>query len=157
MEGAGKRLDQQDVIMAELEIRVKQNQNISIAEKIDVPLAVMIGKCDILKDHLDWERIHWPIKDKQLHTEIIDKNSEILREFLMDMHPSIVANSEAISNNVRYFPVSPFGHSPERLELDGQTFIAPDPDKLDPVMVEVPTLWMLNHVEPDLLPFVNGS
>jgi len=53
--------------------------------------------------------------------------------------------------------VSPFGHSPERLEIDGQSFIAPDPDKLDPVMVEVPTLWMLNFVEPDLLPFVNRA
>ena len=128
MDGVAK-LDQQD-IMWELEIRVKQNQNISIADKIDIPIAVMIGKCDILKDQLDWERILWPIKDKQLDLDIVEKNSEILREYMMDMHPSIVANSEALSRNVRYFPVSPFGHSPEKVELDGQKFIAPDPDKL---------------------------
>ena len=157
MDGSGKRLDQQDIIMAELEIRVKQNQNISIADKIDIPIAVMIGKCDILKDQLDWERILWPIKDKQLDLDIVEKNSEILREYMMDMHPSIVANSEALSRNVRYFPVSPFGHSPEKVELDGQKFIAPDPDKLDPVMVEVPTLWVLHHVEPDLLPVISGA
>ena len=48
MDGSGKRLDQQDIIMAELEIRVKQNQNISIVDKI-IPIAVMIGKCDILR------------------------------------------------------------------------------------------------------------
>ncbi len=117
----------------------------------------MIGKCDILRDQLDWERILWPIKDKKLDLDIVEKNSEILREFMMDMHPSIVANSEALSRNVRYFPVSPFGHSPERVELDGQKYIAPDPDKLDPVMVEVPTLWVLHHVEPELLPVVSGS
>jgi len=157
MDGGGKRLDQQDTIMAELEIRVKQNQNISIADKIDVPLAVMIGKCDILRDQLDWERILWPVKDKKLDLDIVEKNSEILREYMMDMHPSIVANSEALSRNVRYFPVSPFGHSPERVELNGQKYIAPDPDKLDPVMVEIPTLWVLHHVEPELLPVVSGT
>ena len=152
MDGSGKRLDQQDIIMAELEIRVKQNQNVSIADKIDTPIAVMIGKCDILKDQLDWERILWPVKDKKLDLEIVEKNSEILREYMMDMHLSIVANSEALSRNVRYFPVSPFGHSPGKVELDGQKYIAPDPDKLDPVMVEVPTLWMLHHVESELIP-----
>ena len=72
MDGSGKRLDQQDIIMAELEIRVKQNQNISIADKI-IPIAVMIGKCDILKDQLDWERILWPIKDKQLDLDSGEK------------------------------------------------------------------------------------
>jgi hypothetical protein len=41
--------------------------------------------------------------------------------------------------------------------MDGQKYIAPDPDKLDPVMVEVPTLWMLHHVEPELLPVVSGT
>ena len=157
MDGAGKRLDQQDVIMAELEVRVKQNQNISIADKIDVPVAVMIGKCDILRDELDWERILWPIVDKKLNMEILEKNSEILREYLMDMHPSIVANAEALSHNVRYFPVSPFGHSPEKVEIEGNKYIAPDPDKLDPVMVEIPTLWVLSFVEPELIPLVTGE
>ena len=117
----------------------------------------MIGKCDILRDELDWDRIHWPIVDKQLDMEIVEKNSEVLREYMMDMHPSIVANSEALSTNVRYFPVSPFGHSPEKVEIEGQKFIAPDPDKLDPVMVEIPTLWTLSFVEPDLFPIMNGS
>jgi hypothetical protein len=148
----GKRLDQQDIIMAELEVRVKQNRNISIADKIDVPLAVMIGKCDILKDQLDWERIQWPIKDKKLIQEIIDSNSEILRDYMIDMHPGIVANAETLSRNVRYFPVSAFGHSPTTYKNGDQEFIAPDPDKLDPVMVEVPTLWAISQVEPDLIP-----
>lgn len=157
MDGIGKRLDQQDVIMAELEVRVKQNQNISIADKIDVPVAVMIGKCDILRDELDWERILEPIVDKQLDMAILEKNSEILREYMMDMHPSIVANAEALSRHVKYFPVSPFGHSPEKVEIEGKKYIAPDPDKLDPVMVEVPTLWVLSFVEPELIPVAEGA
>ena len=39
--------------------------------------------------------------------EIVDKNFEIIREYMMDMHPSIVANSEALSRNVKYFPSAP--------------------------------------------------
>ena len=114
----------------------------------------MIGKCDILRDQLDWERILWPIVDKQLDMEIVDKNSEIIREYMMDMHPSIVANSEALSlasNTSRSAPSAIAGE----VEIDGQKFIAPDPDKIDPVMVEVPTLWTLSFVEPDLFPVVN--
>ena len=80
-----------------------------------------------------------------------------VREYLMDMHPSIIANAEALSHNVRYFPVSPFGHSPEKVEIEGNKYIAPDPDKLDPVMVEIPTLWVLSFVEPDLIPVATGE
>ena len=157
LDAKGTRLDQQDIIMAELEVRVKQNQNISIADRIDAPVAVMIGKCDILKDQLDWERIKWPIRDKKFDLQIVDANSEVLRDYMMDMHPSIVANSEALSKNVRYFPVSAFGHSPATFKNGDQEFIAPDPDKLDPVMVEIPTLWVLSQVEPDLIPGADSA
>jgi len=95
--------------------------------------------------------------DKQLDMAILEKNSEILREYMMDMHPSIVANAEALSRHVKYFPVSPFGHSPEKVEIEGKKYIAPDPDKLDPVMVEIPTLWVLSFVEPDLIPIAKEA
>ncbi|MFP6899833.1 MAG: hypothetical protein VCA36_02750, partial [Opitutales bacterium] len=148
------RLDQQDVIMAELEIRVKQNQNIAIHEKIDVPMAVMIGKCDILEDHIDWDLIREPIVNKRLDMELLNNNSNILRSFLMEMHPSIVANSEALSTNVKFFPVSAFGHSPRTFKNKDtdQEFIAPDPEKIDPIMIEIPTIWALSEIVPDLVP-----
>ncbi|MFP6855053.1 MAG: hypothetical protein VB980_04660, partial [Opitutales bacterium] len=152
LDPSGKRLDQQDIIMAELEIRVKQNQNISISEKVDVPMAVMVGKCDILEDHMDWDLIRDPITENRLDMEILESNSSILRNFLMDMHPSIVANSEALSNKVRFFPVSAFGHSPSTFKHGEQEFIAPDPDKIDPIMIEVPTIWVLSEIVPDLVP-----
>ena len=138
--------------MAELEIRVKQNKNIAIQEKIDAPMAVMIGKCDILEDHIDWDLIRNPIVDNRLDMESIENNSTILRNFLMEMHPSIVANSEALSNNVKFFPVSAFGHSPRTFKRGDQSFIAPNPEKIDPVMIEVPTIWVLSEIVPDLVP-----
>ncbi len=149
---AGNRLDQQDIIMAELEIRVKQNKNIAIQEKIDVPMAVMIGKCDILEDHIDWDLIRNPIVENRLDMESLENNSTILRNFLMEMHPSIVANSEALSSNVKFFPVSAFGHSPRTFKRGDQSFIAPNPEKIDPVMIEVPTIWVLSEIVPDLVP-----
>mgnify|MGYP001274787047 CR=1 FL=1 len=149
---AGNRLDQQDIIMAELEIRVKQNKNIAIQEKIDAPMAVMIGKCDILEDHIDWDLIRNPIVENRLDMESLENNSTILRNFLMEMHPSIVANSEALSSNVKFFPVSAFGHSPRTFKRGDQSFIAPNPEKIDPVMIEVPTIWVLSEIVPDLVP-----
>ena len=83
---------------------------------------------------------------------IIESNSNVLREFLMEMHPSLVANSEALSKNVRFFPVSAFGHSPRTFKSGEQEFIAPDPDKIDPIMIEVPTIWVLSEIVPDLVP-----
>ena len=157
LDAGGQRLDQQDVILSELEVRVKQNRNISIAEKIDAPVAVMIGKCDILKEQLDWDRIKWPVRDKTLDLDVVRANSEMLREYLMDMHPSIVANAEALSTKVCFFPVSAFGHSPNTIKNGEQEFIAPDPDKLDPVMVEIPTLWVISQVEPDLVPVAEST
>ena len=138
--------------MAELEIRVKQNQNIAISDKIDAPMAVMIGKCDILEDHIDWDMIRKPIVDKRLDMEVVYSNSSILRDFLVDMHPSLVANSEALSRNVKFFPVSAFGHSPRTFKSGEQEFLAPDPDKIDPIMIEVPTIWVLSEIVPDLVP-----
>ena len=142
--------------MAELEIRVKQNQNIAISDKIDAPMAVMIGKCDILAEAegIDWDLIRNPIVDKRLDVDVVDSNSSILREWLTDMHPSLVANSEALSKNVKFFPVSAFGHSPRTFKNGEQEFIAPDPDKIDPIMIEIPTIWVLSEIVPDLVPVV---
>jgi hypothetical protein len=59
-----------------------------------------------------------------------------------------VANAEALSDNVTFFAASSFGHTPVKL---GPGEYVPDPAKLEPMFVEMPLLWILSQIAPDLL------
>jgi hypothetical protein len=144
--------DQQDILIAEMESRIKRLRSLSPSQRIQTPLAIMIGKCDIWRHLVDWGRIVNPVRAGSVDANVVDGNSSILRDLLLEVDPGFVANAEALSSNVRYFAVSALGHSPERIsggELDG--YLAPDPTRLRPTMVEVPVLWVLSQVEPGLL------
>ena len=77
---------------------------------------------------------------------------------MLDVCPQIVASAEAISSNVRYFPVSSFGCSPEVIGYvttpNGEDVprLSPNPAKLNPILVEIPVLWILSQIEPQLIP-----
>jgi hypothetical protein len=60
-----------------------------------------------------------------------------------------VANAESISDQVCYFAVSSFGHAP--VKIDPGDYV-PDPRRLIPMFVEVPPLWLLSQIQPDLVP-----
>ena len=75
-------------------------------------------------------------------------NSEGIRQLLLQISPTIVANAETISNNIRYFPVSSFGHPPIRVASGD---VVPDPQHIDPFMVDIPPLWILSQIAPDIL------
>jgi hypothetical protein len=83
----------------------------------------------------------------------LHENSDRLRTLLLEIVPAIVANAEAISSDVMYFALSPLGVSPiEFTDSDGSRKIGPDPRKLNPQFVEVPTLWVLSKLMPGLVP-----
>jgi hypothetical protein len=66
----------------------------------------------------------------------------------------VVANAEALSQNVTFFAASSFGHTPLKI---GPGEYVPDPAKLQPAFVEVPLLWILSHVCPALFDnFIKG-
>jgi hypothetical protein len=77
---------------------------------------------------------------------------------MLEVCPQIVAGAEAISSNVKYFPVSSFGCSPEVIGYDKDPqgreipVLSPDPAKIQPILVEIPVLWILSQIEPDLIP-----
>jgi len=52
----------------------------------------------------------------------------------------------AVQDNLKFFAVSALGHSPTMI-LDGECAgkIAPIPEKLNPINVEIPTLWALSE------------
>jgi len=153
-----QRNDQQDVILAESEVRIKQILGLSTEERISTPLAVIVGKSDAWIDLLGPEPL-LPVLGKTeqggglVLTSNIRKNSDRIRTFLSEISPGIVANAEEISSDIRYFAVSPLGHPPVTFVDDqGTERIGPDPEKLDPQRVEDATLWVLSKIAPAFFP-----
>jgi hypothetical protein len=147
------RLDQQDSIMSEMEIRVKRLLALESGRKIEVPLVVLVGKCDVWKHLVAWDEFKNPLQDGRIIHAIVDENSARLREFMTKVDPTIVAHAEGLARTVRYFPISAFGHSPSKLEAGASAgLLAPDPKRIEPIFLEIPTLWALSRLLPQVVP-----
>jgi len=142
-------LDQQDVILSEMKIRVQKLLRMSRNSKMKQPLAIMIGKCDAWMHLLGKEPFRDPVENHALNMTAVRHNSKLVRSLICDICPAIVANAEDISESVMYFPVSSFGHPP--LKIGGGACV-PNPGKLRPFMVEIPPLWLLAQITPQLVP-----
>lgn len=151
--GAPMRMDQQNIIMAETSTRISSILNLNTKQRIDVPMAIMIGKSDLWMNKLGAE-LQPVMKDGKVDQAAVDANSLILRAFLMKMHPSLCTTAETLSSRVRYFAISPLGCSPVTFydAASGSMKIGPDPSKLAPQHVCDPTLWVLSIIEPQLIP-----
>ena len=148
-----RRSDQQEIILAECEARLKAIMGIESGQRVATPLAIIVGKCDTWLHLLGPQPLGDPVRDGALDLGVILANSARVRALLLELAPEIVANSEAISNEVVYFAASPLGSSPvEFLDGDGQPHIGPDPARLSPRWVEIPTLWVLSRIAPALVP-----
>lgn len=153
--GAAARLDQQNIIMAETATRITTILNLGPGDKIDKPMAIMLGKCDLWLDKLP--RPLLPIMENGcINQANVDENSRILREFMMELHPSLCTTAEIISTTVRYFAISPLGCSPVTFTdpATGDTKIGPDPAGINPRNVCDPTLWVLSKLNPELVPSI---
>jgi hypothetical protein len=151
--------DQQASILSQMNVKVSRALGKPTAKKLEAPLAVIVGKCDVWHSLVpDWNKITDPTnKDQSLNLDIVDSNSDIIRRFLNEYAPEIVSSVERISKVVRYFPISAFGHKPRKQTLtqeDGTSFdeVAPDPSKIKPFMIEIPTDWAISQTIPDLIP-----
>jgi len=147
------RTDQQDVILAETEVRIKSLLGLDSRQRVSTPLAVMVGKCDTWVSLLGDRELLPAVKDGVVSLENIKANSDRVRDLMVRTCPSIVANAEAISSNVCYFAISPLGCSPvEFVDREGTLRIGPDPKQLNPRHVEAPTLWVLAQTTPEMIP-----
>ena len=103
----------------------------------------------------DFDKIENPMRNGGIDLEILDRNSDLTRKFLSKLCPAVVGGAEKLSSNVRYFPVSAFGHKPKTfIDSTGEEQIAPDPQAIDPKLIEIPTIWALSQIAPDLVPHV---
>ena len=141
-------LDQQSILLSEMKVRIAKLRKLELMRQIDAPLAVLVGKCDAWMHLLDAEPFQNPVGDGVLHLDVLRANSTRLRQFMKALCPTIVANAESISRDVMFFPVSSFGHAPVKV---GAVDYVPDPRRLQPFMVEVPVLWVLSRIAPELV------
>ena len=138
------RVDYQESILAEMDIRIKRIQAMEHSKKLSTPLAVIIGKSDMWT-HLLESPLPELLDNGVLDIDAVDKASDILRNFLQEISPNIVIQAEMISSDVKYFAASPLGHSPQVIESGANAGkIAPIPEKINPQNVEVPVMWLLS-------------
>lgn len=154
---AQRRNDQQDILLAESEARIKEILGLSSCERISTPLAVIAGKSDawlkLLGDEPLLPTLECSPEGSRIRLDHIQSNSNRVRALLLSVSPSIVANAEAISSDVMFFAASPLGHPPVQFEdSEGHMRIGPDPAKLNPQRVEDPTLWVLSKIAPSMFP-----
>ena len=110
---------------------------------------MLIGKSDVWLHLIGEEHLKPPLRPTGLDLRIVASNSRLIRDFVQNLCPEIVANAESLAQDVVFFPVSSFGHSPLKLP-DGR--IAPDPSKLNPQGVDIPMIWALSRIVPGLIP-----
>jgi len=140
-------VDQQDIILSEMRLRIQTIRNLRAGEMIQTPVAFIIGKCDVWTHLLKDTPLHPPVREGKLDPAALAHNSGILRELLCRLSPPLVANAEVLSRNVLFFAASSFGHTPLKI---GPGEYVPDPAKLQPVQVEIPLLWILSQICPNL-------
>lgn len=147
------KLDQQEVIMAETITRISTVLNLRSGQRINKPLAVMVGKCDLWEEYLDT-----PLRpiycNGGISQSVIQSNSDTIRRFLLNLHPALCTAAESLSTDVRYFAISQLGCSPKEFTdpVYGGTKIGPDPNMLNPRYVCDPTYWVLSRLSSDFIP-----
>ncbi len=148
------RPGRQAMLLAESEMRLRTRLNLPPSEKLDIPLAVIIGKSDTWIHLLGPEPLLPACRNGMFMTEHVNVNSTRLRQFIFNIAPHICTNAEAISSNVRYFAASALGESPVEFkdESSGSMLIGPASGEVHPVRVTEPLLWALHHVAPSLIP-----
>lgn len=153
------RPGRQAILLAESEMRLRTKLNLPPSQKLDCPLAVIIGKCDTWLHLLGPESLLPATRNGMFMPEHVNINSSRLRQFIFDVAPHICANAEAISSNVRYFAASALGTSPVEFkdEHSGTTLIGPADGHITPFRVTEPLIWALSHVSPGLIPCSHSS
>ncbi len=146
--------DRQEVILSEIRTRVAAIQRLRPDQRIKAPLAVILGKCDAWLHRLPHISLAQPVQNGSFNLDALCKNSAMVRDLLKDICPGVVANAEALSESVCYFPMSSFGHTPVPWSgKDATTGVAtPDPKQINPVLAEVPPLWLLSQIAPQIVP-----
>lgn len=146
------RVDQQDSILSEMETRIKRVLGLSPAQRIDTPLAFVVGKSDTWQFLLA-SPLEPIVANGKIDPAAIQRNSERVRAVLVGLCPGLVASAESLASRICFFAATSFGHQPTVIPQGvNKGRIAPDPKRLAPAHVEEPVYWLLHLASPELLP-----
>jgi hypothetical protein len=132
--------ESQELLLAELENRIRVLHQLSPLGKLNTPLAFIVGKKDMIEDWEPITKLKDPWNGRHFNSMAVEENSRILRAGLQKRVPSLVARAESLSEKVVYFASSSLGHAPRRIKT-GE--LSPIPKKMNPSGVEVPIFWWL--------------
>ncbi len=145
---------QQATILSEVIHRIRRYRDVPQEKRLDISLAVCVLKYDVwspLMPHaqdakhgmIDQSSIeYFPNRGiAGLDVEEINNISLLVRGFVEDLNPELVALAEANFKMVRYFPVSALGRSPE----PSGKFLMIRPVDIQPFRVTHPMLWLFRQ------------
>lgn len=133
--------ENQELLLSELKTRVRTLHHLPSFGRLNTPLAFIIGKKDMLGEWEPVSRLKDPWQNNQFDNRVVEENSRILREGLLQMVPNIVSQAEALAEKVVYFASTSFGHPPRPIK-DG--YLSPLPKRIKPDGIEVPVFWWLS-------------
>jgi len=141
-------------IMSEMKKRIK---DITGEDRLKAPLAFIVGKYDAWGASLlkEGEQFYETNTESCLSAAAIHHNSNIVRRILMEKCPGVLGVAESLSDTVMFFPVSSFGAPARKAVMaDGNEMTIPDPETLNPFLVDAPILWLMNRINPKMIPMV---
>ncbi len=144
----GVKVQNQMSLLDETVARLRRYQSVSAEGKYEKPFVVAVSKYDA------WTELS-PLALEEMVPQAFDETSNVAgcnayllenvsyytREVLLKYVPEFVAAVEAGASDVMYLPNSSLGCAPELDALSGAWGIRPD--KINPVWVEAPVLWLL--------------
>ena len=155
--GYYKQTVRQETVLIEAMNRIRRFGNLSLHDKLDKPLIVLINKYDAWAAKFELKRLAVPWVQRSLPSfpasldvRKITAVSAQMRGLLQELCPEVVAAAEDLSSNVTYLPVSAFGR---RVEMNSQTGVhGVRPNQLNPMWVEVPLLHVLSTIRRGVIP-----
>lgn len=149
-------IERQEIILSEVESRLKRLGGLGINEKYSKPFFFIVNKFDAWARALQLKRLPNPWAQKRpdypafLNLGAINQQSTVMRDILSKLCPEVVAAAERFSNNVTYIPISSFGRSIERDQSTGMEGV--QAGKLNPMWVEVPFLCLMSQLKKGVIP-----
>lgn len=154
----------QEPILQEAAARIRKYTGLKQTEKHNVPLIVILTKCDIWNDQLGENLPDDPyltLSGKRarigdgsvmhaVQTAIVERRSELCRRLLLQVCPEIVTAAEGFAKYVTYIPVSAVGPT-THLSADGAQLTI-RPMEASPHWVTVPITYALAKYVKGLIP-----
>jgi hypothetical protein len=157
----------QESTLGEVASRIRRHAGIPQDRRIPSVLGICVQKFDVWRDLLPHRTVQMPDGTRQDlldHTSIewdavhgvgrfdipeINNISLLVRSFIEDLCPQLVAFAEANFRIVRYFPVSALGTSPQldasAMSTDAADMLKVQPQAIQPFRVTHPILWVLQR------------